>query len=64
MKYTADWFREYRQRRTGQLPHGTQQGYANWGCRCNSCREGHAIHVAEWRYQKWLTGYRAEQATS
>jgi hypothetical protein len=49
-----EWWAEYRRvrRLIGEIPHGTHQGYANWGCRCTECREGHRIQVAEWRARK------------
>jgi hypothetical protein len=46
---TKKWYRQYTRRRRGSIPHGTQNGYANWACRCTRCREAHREHVQEWR---------------
>lgn len=48
-QHNREWFRKYRATRTAPTPHGTQNGYANWACRCDKCRQAHRIHVAEWR---------------
>lgn len=48
-KHSREWWREYRSNRATPTPHGTHNGYVNWGCRCDQCREAHRIHVVEWR---------------
>lgn len=48
-KRTREWWANYRATRRTPTPHGTQQGYANWSCRCTSCTEAHRQHVADWR---------------
>lgn len=40
----AAYMRAWRARNRGQADpyiHGTQQAYANYGCRCDDCREAH-----------------------
>lgn len=49
MKRPAEWYQQYRANRAGALPHGTQNGYANWGCRCPLCTDAHREHVDNYR---------------
>lgn len=42
---SAEWFRNYRTTRPGPIPHGTQNAYANYACRCESCRSAHSRHI-------------------
>lgn len=49
MKRPAEWFRNYRTNRPGPIPHGTQNAYANYACRCSNCREAHRLHVTATR---------------
>jgi hypothetical protein len=46
---SAEWFRSYRTTRPGPVPHGTQNAYANYACRCESCRAAHRRHMASSR---------------
>lgn len=43
------YLRHYRRNRTTPVPHGTQNGYANWSCRCDRCRAAHRDYNANWR---------------
>jgi hypothetical protein len=49
VKRTAAWYRNYIAHRTGPIPHGTQNAYANYRCRCGECTQAHREHMAEWR---------------
>lgn len=31
----------FRAWRKGEIPHATDDGYVNWACRCELCREAH-----------------------
>lgn len=35
--------------------HGTHNGYAYWGCRCDACRTAKARHNREYRARRKLT---------
>jgi len=41
----SDYVREYRAKRRQRpdVPHGTDNAYINWGCRCDQCREAHTL---------------------
>ena len=53
------------------VSHGTHNAYANYGCRCEPCREATSAYVTEWRkrnreYQRqymreYMRKYRAKQ---
>jgi len=38
--YMREWWRKRRDlaRNGAAVPHGTSNGYRNWGCRCDACR--------------------------
>lgn len=41
MSGDAAWFRAYRATRPGPIPHGTDNAYVNYGCRCRDCTRAH-----------------------
>lgn len=41
-----------RSRSTADAPHGTANGYNNYGCRCEWCRQAWSVYLREWRRER------------
>ena len=49
-------YRAERSKRKKEIPHGSDDGYVNWGCRCKRCKAGHTAR------QRWLRGRASGRA--
>lgn len=41
-------------KRTPNLPHGTRSSYANYGCRCEECKEASRLYLRSLRIERGL----------